>query len=306
VQFSPAWREAELYPPFDRRSYPAYSLLGIMAACCACLCASLGFSVAREIYTQIFGPPAMMVVGGWCLRRLGKRDFAGAMETMGLVYLQATPAFLCIIPLAAISGPWADATLSRWDALMGFDWLAFNAASADWKVLWLFVYKSVFWQPALVALSLFFTGRSDRGWHFVTAAILSLMVCGALFAFWPALGPAVYHGIPQMAGEPFAPALTAIREGYRVIDNSTLKGVISFPSYHGASATIFAWALWPTRLRWPVVILNVAMAVSAIVIGPHYLIDILAGAGVAVMAVTVVQRGKRVPPEAAPAIRIST
>jgi membrane-associated phospholipid phosphatase len=291
VQFNPAlWRDAELGPPFDHRALPAYVLLGVMAVACAFLCARLGFSIAPEIYTHLFGPPAAMVVGGWGIRRLGKRDLADAMETMGLVYLQATPAFLCIIPLAAISGPWADATLSHWDALFGFDWLAFNGATADWKVFWLFVYKSVFWQPALVAFTLFFTGRGDRGWHFVTAAILSLIVCGALFAIWPALGPAVYHGIPQMAGEPFAPALTAVRDGYRVIDNSTLKGVISFPSYHGASSTIFAWAMWPTRLRWPVLALNVGMAVSAIVIGPHYLVDLLGGCAVALVVIFGVKR----------------
>jgi membrane-associated phospholipid phosphatase len=294
VRFSPAaWREAVLYAPFDRRAFPAYVLLGVMGLCSIVLCTTLGFRVGREILTDIFGPPGVMVVGGCCLRRLGKADFGGAMEAMGLVYLEGTPAFLCIIPLAAVSGPWADATLSRWDALLGFDWLAFNAASANWKVFWLLVYKSFFWQPALIAFTLFFTGRGDRAWQFVTAAILSLMICGSLFVVWPALGPAVYHGVPQMAGEPFAPALVAVRDGYRLIDESTFKGVISFPSYHGAASAICAWALWPTRLRWPALALNAAMAMSAIIVGPHYLVDILAGGAVAGAVIWIVSRPYR-------------
>jgi membrane-associated phospholipid phosphatase len=46
--------------------------------------------------------------------------------------------------------------------------------------------------------------------------------------------------------------------------------------------SMLAWGFLPLRwLRMPMVLLNVAMIVSAIVIGGHYLVDVIAGIAVA-------------------------
>jgi membrane-associated phospholipid phosphatase len=79
----------------------------------------------------------------------------------------------------------------------------------------------------------------------------------------------------------------ALKQGYRVVDHSSFTGLITFPSYHAAAAVIFSWALWPTRLRWPLLVVNVLMTASAIIVGSHYLIDIIAGCVVAAIAISV-------------------
>lgn len=285
------WRSVEMQPPFDRRSLPAYATLALMAVMGLCLCAALRFSISAEIWPRFFGPPAAIIVGGWGLRRLGKPQFAGVMETMGLVYLEATPAFLCLVPLTAISAPLADGWLSLADRALGFDWMAYYHAMLPVGGFLVFIYKAILWQPALVSFTLFLTGRSDRGWQFTNAAVIAMAISTALYAFAPAVGSTVYYSVqPLVPVEPFAPILIALKEGYRAVDRSSFTGLISFPSYHAAAAVMFTWALWPTRLRWPVLVINVLMTASAIVVGSHYLIDILAGCIVGAVAISAAGR----------------
>ncbi|HEY0291994.1 MAG TPA: phosphatase PAP2 family protein [Hansschlegelia sp.] len=51
-------------------------------------------------------------------------------------------------------------------------------------------------------------------------------------------------------------------------------------------AALCAWAAWDSRLlRYPVLLLNVAMAVSAVTDASHYAVDVIAGLGVASVSV---------------------
>ena len=58
-----------------------------------------------------------------------------------------------------------------------------------------------------------------------------------------------------------------------------------------AAAVILAWAAWPMRaIRWPAILLNGAMLVSAVPIGGHYLIDIVAGCVVAAIGISIARK----------------
>jgi membrane-associated phospholipid phosphatase len=67
------------------------------------------------------------------------------------------------------------------------------------------------------------------------------------------------------------------------VELSALDGIVTFPSFHVAAAVLLAWAgANLPLLRYPMIVLNILMLLSAIPIGGHYLIDVIAGCLVAV------------------------
>jgi hypothetical protein len=63
-------------------------------------------------------------------------------------------------------------------------------------------------------------------------------------------------------------------------------GLISFPSFHAACAIIYVWATWRTPgLNWLFVFGNALMLAATPVHGSHYMIDVIAGVGVAALAI---------------------
>jgi len=278
----------KMQSPFDRRSIPAYALIGLMAMSGLCLCAILGFSISFAIFPKYFGMPLFAVLAGWGLRRLGKPNFGSAMEMLGLFYFQGLAAFFLIAPLAGVSAPLADATLARVDRALGFDWAAYAALTRNFNLPLLVAYRTFAWQPALVGLAVFLFGQSDRGWRIVTAAVLALAITALVFPFMPAQGSVIFYH----ADVPHAPhsstsaaALLALKGGVRLLDNSVFTALIAFPSYHAAAALIYVWGCWSTPLRWPVAILNLMMIASTITIGGHYFVDVLGGVVVGLVSV---------------------
>jgi hypothetical protein len=130
--------------------------------------------------------------------------------------------------------------------------------------------------------------------------MVALAVTTAVSVFLPALG--VYHalGLSIRDFPLFMPGafesqlrdLPLVREGsLRVLDLATMTGLVTFPSFHAASAAIYLWALWPVKLLRPAAILaNGLMLAATPVIGGHYFVDVLAG--IAVAAVSIVIAGR--------------
>jgi membrane-associated phospholipid phosphatase len=281
------WRNVELQSPFDPRSRAVYLLIAAMAVVGLFLCWALHFKISLEIFQNFYGMPLMSVLAGLCLRRIGKPNFGGAMEVLGLFFIQGLMAFFLIAPLAAISAPLADVPLARADQFIGFDWGVYVRATAPLHSILLFAYRSFAWQTIIVA-ALFFFGQSERGWIALLSAVIALAITALIFPFAPAEGASLFFGIDvESPLRPFAPALIALKHGHRVLEHSTFKGLISFPSYHAAAAIIFSWACWRTPLRWPVLLLNLLLVAAAIPFGSHYLVDLLAGAAVGAVSIAV-------------------
>ncbi|WP_447406232.1 phosphatase PAP2 family protein, partial [Clostridium perfringens] len=72
------------------------------------------------------------------------------------------------------------------------------------------------------------------------------------------------------------------------------RGLVSAPSFHTASAVLYIATGWPlARLRWPVLTLSGAMLLATPVEGTHYLADMLIGAAVAGVALSLVAKVRR-------------
>jgi len=69
-------------------------------------------------------------------------------------------------------------------------------------------------------------------------------------------------------------------------DLSRLQGLISFPSYHTVLAVLLTYAHRRSLLLAPIALVNGIMLFSIPSYGGHYLIDIIAGAAVALLAIS--------------------
>jgi membrane-associated phospholipid phosphatase len=81
--------------------------------------------------------------------------------------------------------------------------------------------------------------------------------------------------------------LLALRGGGPLsFDLSQLQGLISFPSYHTVLAVLLTYAHRRSLLLIPIALVNGIMLFSIPTVGQHYLVDIIAGAAVAVLAIS--------------------
>jgi hypothetical protein len=70
-----------------------------------------------------------------------------------------------------------------------------------------------------------------------------------------------------------------------------MEGIITFPSFHTACAVLLPYLFRQHRyLRWPVLAMNVLMLFSIPNHGYHYLVDMLAGAPIAGLAIGLQRR----------------
>ena len=156
-------------------------------------------------------------------------------------------------------------------------------------------YGLIKWPLLLIPIVLALTGRFVRLQTFMLAMSLALAVTIAISAFVPAIGtfyglhlPAAH--VPNINTVMYAGQLRdilALRDGsLRELGLFKLTGVVSFPSFHAASAVLYMWALWPVRrIGGIAVALNLLMIASTPVIGAHYMVDVFAGMAVAAASI---------------------
>ena len=147
--------------------------------------------------------------------------------------------------------------------------------------------------PIILAVTL----RPVRLQIFVGAFALALAVTLAISAFVPAIGTYYGLGVPlsdfpalnMMFYEAQLHDILALRAGsMRHLELFELAGIVSFPSFHAASAVLYLWALWPVRyLGMIAAAMNLLMIVSTPVIGAHYMIDVIGGVVLAVVSIWV-------------------
>jgi len=206
-----------------------------------------------------------------------------------LSFFQLIVALKVLAPLtylAAASGyPLIDGTLTKLDAILfGFEW----NVEADWvanhpALDWLLqqAYFSLYYQAALVFLIGSVSRPGDRNGEIIWQFCISLVLTCAVFVFTPALGHVAHIGTGWMK------TLMMIRNGeWAALDFSHIEGIISFPSFHTTLAILLVYAV--RRHRWALAILvplNMLLIVATLSVGGHYLVDLPAGAAVAVISI---------------------
>lgn len=281
--------------PISRRpsEAAAWLLIGAMIAVCIGASLGLGFRFAMpEAAIPVIGVAILCAA-----KRIGRTRRRPALRIGATAFLQMTLFTLIgvVLPyaLAARGGALWDARFGAIDRALGFDWpMVFAAADRYPRLLWLggLAYHSLTVQMIACIVVLSATGQADRLTVAVMAAIASGFVTILISGVTPALGnvfdPGDYRHLWPSVAWMEQDMLTGLRDGrWRIIDLTRLMGIVTFPSYHATLPIILAWALGRTR-RWR----GIAPLWAGITIvatplfGGHYAIDVIAGAGLAVLA----------------------
>ena len=292
TMIGPSWRRTaelawQLRPKFDRRARYVWTLALTALLAQQILFAQLGFSLAgSEPWISILiGMPMILVAG--MLRRAGKESLPAIIETVVLLRVAAFSFFLLQFPVLSLSGALADLALLKVDRFLGFDWTSFSRLFADWK--WHLVlgaaYATFRVQGVVVLIFLCSIGLINRAWQLLTAAMSALMVVIVLLSVFAADGSYVGCGL-RPEGMPYhaeacryGDIIHSVKSGaLRTIDETMYLGLGSFPSFHVAGALMYVWAVWHRpSVRWIMLILNLLLGIGSIVIGGHYLVDIVGG-----------------------------
>jgi membrane-associated phospholipid phosphatase len=219
-------------------------------------------------------------------------------EYVGLFSLICLMGATATYPLSAGSYAFVDPWLHRIDALLHFNWIALYdlvAAHRSLQLLGTIAYQSIYVTPALLLGYFAWTNRRAQARLFIVTFWLAAVMTLLLFPFIPAEGPLAFlwrGPIPYMPESALyqASLIPELRQhALHHVDLGALRGLVSAPSFHTASAVLYIAAGWSIRpLRWPILALNLAMLLSTPVEGTHYLADMLAGALVATIALFVV------------------
>jgi PAP2 superfamily len=188
--------------------------------------------------------------------------------------------YLC----ATVAWPLQDNVLARLDRATTFDWLGWYHVVAAWPalhVLLALAYASLLPQLLVAIVCLPMMGLSDRGGELILLAIVTLVPSALISLACPAIGP--------LNGDhaSYVPHLLMLRTtGPWHFEVTSLQGIIVMPSYHTVMAIVFTYAF--RRTGWigrAIAGLNVVMLPSILVIGPHYLVDMIAGAAIATFCI---------------------
>lgn len=251
------------------------------------------------IYFLASIPAVALIYVNW--RRLdAMRPFLEA-TTLGLLLM--VPVLISTYAAMRLNLPLADPLLRQIDTALGIDWLAFVHWVDGNRTLSLLLgygYSSFSFQLLLLPALLCLVRQYGRAYQLVSAYLVLCLISSAIGAFFPSVGAYVAYdlhasqltNINGIFGHHFLESFHGVRnDAIFTLTANNASGIVTFPSVHAGIAAICAWAAWPSRLlRWPFVILNVIMALSAVTHGAHYVVDVFAGGLVALVTVWLVHR----------------
>ncbi len=277
--------------------------LGLMGVALALGVACTGFSIERS--GLIFSLGFVAVYAGFAhanARSTKRRDpqvmfvLGGTAQVVLVTVLMAPLTYVA----AAAGFSLQDGNLLLIDRMLGLDWQAYVLFVNEHPTLaaWLSCgYSMIRWPIFAIPVLLAAVHRYLRMQEFTFAFALALVVTTVVSALVPALGvyqeigldPAELTSLQPQAYLDQVRDLAPVRDGVlRHLDLFGLAGIVTFPSFHAASAILYCWALWPVRWVRPIAIVaNGAMLASTPIDGGHYFIDLAAGIAVALLAIVV-------------------
>ena len=273
--------------------------------------AQLGIDV-NALSDRLIAGAGLVTIAAWIGLRTPMspvlRVARDGIEYLGLFAAICLLGAIASYPVAADSHGFADASMERIDRALRFDWIGLYRLVAGHPLLQQgesIAYHSIFATPVLILLFFAATGRRGAARLFIASFWLAAVLTLALFPIAPAEGPLAFlwhRHIPYMPASALyqAELIPMLRQhALHSLSATTLHGLVCAPSFHTASAVLFIGAAWPyRRLAALVVPINLAMLLATPIEGTHYLIDMILGAIVAIVAMAIVRAalGMMAPP----------
>lgn len=280
--------------PGRKRDWTLVFLLALLIFASA---AALDFRVAWRSWAAIGFLSASLLALSFFYRTVRQVDegtIANTLSELALLaaYAPLVAALSFIIATPAL--PLVDSSLSTIDRLIGFHWTGWYQSIAArpflQRTLSIFYFSSLV-HIIVLLLTTGLTGRIDRARELNALLLGTSLTVVLISGLMPALSAWVYYDMGIEKAYHLS-RLTGLRDGtFRILDTGTLAGIVTFPSFHTAIAIILIWVsrgiIW---LFWPTLIINIGVLISIPSEGGHYLIDILAGALIAISAILLVAR----------------
>jgi hypothetical protein len=213
------------------------------------------------------------------------------IRLMTLLILFSNASAVLSYLIVSTNAPLIDNTLSSWDMTIGFDWRSvFSWMQTHLFLRHLLQYAYASLLPQLIALVLFlgFTGRFAKLVTFIELLAVSGLTTVLLSGLFPAAGAWKFYAIGSQVNMRMISHFEPLRDGtLRTINLFNMQGLISIPSFHTVVAILIAFSMWRTPVAYLFLILDMATIVSTPIEGGHYLVDVLAGALLAVAAILV-------------------
>ena len=212
------------------------------------------------------------------------------VEGLLFVILGGWLAGITAVAALRMGAPYADIYLDRWDIVLGIHTEKIFFVFSQWDMvnrILAFVYQktvpAIFFSVAVISL----TGDSRSLYQMVFVFSCSAMICSISNLFFPALGTVIYHHLshnimkhfPDGSGTYFLNSINIYHSRLRnTVSISDLNGVVEFPSFHAVMALIEFWFLRKiTVLNFFSSLFSGMVIFSCIVIGGHYVVDIVGG-----------------------------
>lgn len=188
-----------------------------------------------------------------------------------------------------IGMPFVDHALSEADKAIGWhspDMVQSFAGYPWFSNALATLYNTALPVSIVCALALAVSQRTAHATEFVWSYVFCILLASVSAIFLPALGSTVYHGIEEIAGLPqnagnfHMPVVDYYRSTPDAVFNlNMITGIVTFPSFHMVMALLVPYAVrGETILFWIAVLWAGLVSLSAVVIGGHYLIDLIVGA----------------------------
>jgi len=270
------------------------------------------FDLDGKAYATLALLSAAMVAGGVFYTRY-RRDERLSTMLFGTAFLVVFSAAFSLLNylLLTVAGPRIDWLLAKADRMLGIDWpalMAFMTGYPRIDAVLQFCYGSVMPQIAMLIIALSFTGQCERVYRLCLSIAIGAMLTVFFWTAFPSFGAfSVYDLPPQVAAHlnlaldgHYAQELKALlANGPGPISPTSAKGLVGFPSFHGALAMLVAWYAREVKvLRWPVAALNAVVLVATPIQGGHHVVDLLGGLAVAFAAIAATDRISALAPPA--------
>nr|WP_294550758.1 phosphatase PAP2 family protein [uncultured Rhodopila sp.] len=258
-----------------------WSVIAAIAAVDVVMLPAQGMTIASR------WPAFGLVVLMCSLSALVQRRNPAAARLAGAVAqiwaLSDAGAILSYTAMAATPFAMADASLARWDAALGFDWIGWYA--------WVHAHPSVHFVLAaaygsapiqVVLLVLYFSYvDAKRVDELLLSGLLPIGIITPIMMLLPAVGAWSQHGVGT---EPWRADILALRDHSLAVIGQT-QGIISFPSYHTVLGVVLAYAARGRTWFIPSLCLNLLLIAAVMTEGAHYGVDLLSGLAVAVASI---------------------
>ncbi|MBV53002.1 MAG: hypothetical protein CL816_02930 [Coxiellaceae bacterium] len=146
------------------------------------------------------------------------------------------------------------------------------------RVVLAHAYNSLKTMAMLVGIALLISMKLVSYYRYIAYFLITFLIGSLIYYFFPSTD--VSSIIPSKIFSPSAYMVVEqfkLEHNYKPISQFAI-GLISMPSFHTIWAMVITFSLWNVRyLRWIALCYSVIVVISALCLGAHFLVDILAG-----------------------------